>query len=179
MECPVGLRGNLKVSLKEGSLSCRHTLVFFLMILFWVATFTTYNLTYRSVGILNKRWIWITEPAGYLKVNKTTHHRANSPPCTITPDLVDGLGSWICKWCFCIEGSPRPVGLLLSSLPSWEQPWSPPSLEFCHLKITETERFDQLISFQTTRWRFLVCTCTQIPSLVQKSAPSIYSLGII
>ena len=34
MECPVGLRGNLKVSLKDGSLSCRQTLVFFLMILF-------------------------------------------------------------------------------------------------------------------------------------------------
>lgn len=50
MECPVGLRGNLKVSLKEGSLSCRQTLVFFLMILFCVATFTTYNLTYRSKG---------------------------------------------------------------------------------------------------------------------------------
>lgn len=34
MECPVGLSGNRKVSLKDGSLSCRHTLVFFLMILF-------------------------------------------------------------------------------------------------------------------------------------------------
>lgn len=48
MECPVGFRGNLNVSLKDGSLSWRQTLVFFLMILFWVATFTTYSLTYRS-----------------------------------------------------------------------------------------------------------------------------------
>lgn len=82
MECPVGLRGNLKVSLKEGSLSCRHTLVFFLMILFWVATFTTYNLTYRSEGILNKRWIWISEPASYLKVNKITRPYARAQACT-------------------------------------------------------------------------------------------------
>lgn len=63
MECPVGLRGNLKVSLKDGSLSCRQILVFFLMILFWVATFTTYNFTYRSEGKLDKWWLWICETA--------------------------------------------------------------------------------------------------------------------
>lgn len=57
MECPVGFRGNLKVSLKEGSLSCRQILVFFLMILFWVATFTTYNFTYRSVIKMDKLFI--------------------------------------------------------------------------------------------------------------------------
>lgn len=67
MECPVGLRGNLKVSLKEGSLSCRQTLVFFLMILFWVATFTTYNFTYRSEGKFEKWEIWVIGNANYLK----------------------------------------------------------------------------------------------------------------
>lgn len=56
MECPVGLRGNLNVSLNDGSLSCRQTLVFFLMIRFCVATFTTYSLTYRSEGaVMEKR----------------------------------------------------------------------------------------------------------------------------
>lgn len=49
MEWPVGFMQKRKVSLKDGSRSWRHTLVFFLMILFWVATFTTYSFTYRSV----------------------------------------------------------------------------------------------------------------------------------
>lgn len=40
-ECPVGFIQKRKVSLKDGSRSWRHTLVFFLMILFWVAMFTT------------------------------------------------------------------------------------------------------------------------------------------
>lgn len=127
MECPVGLRGNLKVSLKDGSLSCRQTLVFFLMILFWVATFTTYSFTYRSDETLNQWW---------RVVDQSRCKFFQSPSTEVAPHLAGDLGSWTCKWCFCTAGSPTPAGLLLSSPPSWAQPWSPPSLVFCHLKRT-------------------------------------------
>lgn len=52
--------------------------------------------------------------------------------------LVSGRGSWTCRWCFCIEGSPKPAGPPLSSPLSWEQPLSPPSLVFYHLKRANT-----------------------------------------
>lgn len=124
MECPVGLRGNLKVSLKDGSLSCRQTLVFFLMILFWVATFTTYSLTYRSDDTFNK----------WRRADRSTHAANTRLQTKLVPHLAGDLGSWTCKWCFCTGGSPRPVGPLLSSPPSSERLWSLPSLVFYHLK---------------------------------------------
>lgn len=135
MECPVGLRGNLKVSLKDGSLSCRQTLVFFLMILFWVATFTTYSLTYRSDDTFNKWW-----RSGL--VTSQTLSTLPVPSSKPGPHLAGDLGSWTCKWCFCTEESPRPAGPLLSSPPSSEQPWFLPSLEFYHLKTTWTVEYN-------------------------------------
>lgn len=55
IECPAGFMLKRNVSLNEGSRSCLHTLVFFLITLFCVATLMTYSFTYKSATTVEKK----------------------------------------------------------------------------------------------------------------------------